>query len=153
MGMGQRSGPLGDEKQHVTKDEPRLPDEEKISYGKRFAQTEEMYSVRQMNRELEELARQDEQMGEQPGGAVKVSPELPPAPQPPVRGEPIGSLPTAAVATPPKEHLREVIEDGWRYAGMLLAGVRDVATAALKLARLPLDVATVAAQKLRPLRT
>jgi hypothetical protein len=82
---------------------------------------------------------------------TEVSPELPPPPDELVRGEPIGSLP-AATEAPPKQRVSEVLEDAQRCLAMIRGGVRDIAAATSKLARLPLEVAALAAKQLRPLR-
>ena len=83
--------------------------------------------------------------------AAAVSPELPTPPERQARGEPIGSLPAASEA-PPKTHVAEVIDEAQRHLAMLQAGFRDITAACWKLARLPLDVAVLAAKQLRPLR-
>jgi hypothetical protein len=67
------------------------------------------------------------------------------------RHSPIGALPAAAEALPPAR-FAEVLEDAQRYLGMIRSGVRDITTGAVKLARVPVDMALVAAQKFRPLR-
>lgn len=109
---------MGAGRDEMTQNEPHLPGE-KISYGDKFAYTEEM---------------------------EKFS-ELPPLP----RGGPIGSLPVGSEA-PPKTHVSEVLEDAQRHLAMIQAGVRDITAAFWRLARLPVDVAVLAAKHFRPLR-
>lgn len=141
---------MGADRDETTQYEPHLPEQEKISYGDRFAQTEEMSAVSQPNDELQELPR-SRPGAREPMRAVAVSAELPPAPERRPRGEPIGSLPVASEA-PPKTHVAEVLEDAQRHLGVLQAGLRDITAACWKLARLPIDVAVFAARQLRPLR-
>jgi hypothetical protein len=121
--------------------EPHLPDEEKISYGDRFAHTVEMYGASSRN---DEDARGST-------APIAVSPELPPPPEAMVRGEPIGSLPAISEAHP-RQHVWEVLEDAQRHLAMIQAGMRDITAGFWKLARLPIEVAVMAARQMRPLR-
>jgi hypothetical protein len=76
--------------------------------------------------------------------------ELPPTPEI-RRHSPIGALPGAA-EPPPHARWTELLGDARRYVGMIRSGARDVGTAAFKLARLPVDIALMAAHKVRPLK-
>lgn len=153
--------------EQVAKDSQNLPESAtRFSYGKRFAKTEEMYQARAMERELEELARQD--------GALEDPPQRKPAqasgktsakkkgrsPEAALqsrhqvlehvtRGAPIGSVPPSTEA-PPQSALSDVVGDAQRYWSMLRGGLKDVSTAGVKLARLPLDVMMLAVGRLRP---
>ena len=139
------------------------------------------YGLRQMNREWssQTLAREDgmldpdegtqkAEMGEpelEPRREVRegsphweersprrgqVSWDLPPSPEM-GRRNPIGALP-AAEEPLPHARLTELLGDAQRYLGMIRSGARDIATAAVKLAKLPVDIALMAAHKVRPLR-
>lgn len=144
---------LESQKGKVSKTHEELPRDEKlegekISYGKKFAQTEERYTARQMERQLEELAREDEQR--QPRREVPTFDgsrleEL-------TRGGPIGAMPTAS-EPPPRQAFSEVLGDAQRYAGMIRHALRDLTTASMRLMRLPVELAVLTAQRLRPLRS
>lgn len=149
----------------------KVADKSKISYGHKFAQTEELYAAHQMERELEELARQDGMLEDEEkeerrgsgGGAMHLGApsereekrekkpegrrleEL-------TRGAPIGALPTAS-EPPPRQGLSEVVGDAQRYAGMIRDSVKDFATATMRLLKLPVDLAVIASQRLRPARS
>lgn len=117
---------------------------EKMSYGRKFAQTEERYTARQMERQFEELAREDEALGQAPTFDGKRIEEL-------TRGAPIGSMPTAS-EPPPRQAFSEVMGDAQRYAVMARNAVRDLTTASMRLMRLPVELAVLATRRLRPLR-
>ncbi len=146
--------------------------EEKISYGKRFAKTEELYQARLMEKELEELARQDGALDG--GGAKKAASGASGAKkrqaakakkgapakmeslqsrhqvlEQVTRGAPIGAVPPAA-EPPPRAAWSDVLGDAQRYLGMLKSGWRDMGTAGYRLARLPVEVAVLAMARLRP---
>jgi hypothetical protein len=144
---------LRDNKEQVAKDEELLPGEEKISYGKRFSQTEEMYQVRQMNHELEELAKRDGMLEEPKAPSKQPQRERAAIKEATVvtGAMPIGALP-ADEEPPPRAKLSEALDDAQRYLEMIRGAVRDIATASVRLARLPVEVAAMAAHKLRPLK-
>lgn len=135
--------------------------DEKISYGKKFAKTEELYAAKQMNRELEELAREDGMLEEEAArpepkvAAAKpvIESKRPAAKRPVVedvtRGAPIGAMPVAT-EPPPRAMFSEVLDDAQRYAGMVRGGIRDITTGLFRLARLPVEVAILAANRIRP---
>ena len=104
-----------------------------------------MYGIPQVNDEPSRAAEVT-----RPHPAMTVSAELPPPPGPVVRGGPIGSLPAASEA-PPKQRVSDVFEEAQRYLAMIRDGTRDIAAASWRLARLPWEVAMVAAKQLRPL--
>ncbi len=156
--------------EQVAKDSQNLPESAtRFSYGKRFAKTEEMYQARAMERELEELARQDGALDDPPrrktaqatgaktGGKKKAGAQSPEATlqsrhqvlEHVTRGAPIGSVPPSTEA-PPQSALSDVVGDAQRYWSMLRGGLKDVSTAGVKLARLPLDVMMLAVGRLRP---
>lgn len=152
---------LGDEKEKVAKSMEEKESggghgDEKISYGRKFAQTQEHYVARQMNRELEELAKEDGALDEEKGEAKAPKP----AEKRPARSKmeelgrtaPIGAIPVAS-EPPPREAFGEVMTDALRYGAMIRSGVRDIFTASVRLARLPVELATLAAHRLRPLKT
>lgn len=78
------------------------------------------------------------------GAELPASPEI-------GRRTPIGAF-TAVVEPPPHARFAEVMGDARRYVGMIRSGARDITVGAFKLARLPVDIALVAAQKVRPLK-
>ncbi len=141
----------------------------KISYGKRFAKTEEMYQARVMEKELEELAKEDGALdvpgrSRSAGGdaaakkktAKKSELERAEALQSRhqvleqvTRGAPIGSVPPVQEA-PPRSGLADVMGDAQRYWGMLRGGLKDASTAGVRLARLPMDLMMMAVSRLRP---
>lgn len=143
----------------------------KISYGKKFAKTEELYAAHQMDKQLEELAKEDglladeaeaeleEVIDDAPDteGRMFVETRAEPQKKGPAidevtRGAPIGAMPPAT-EPPPRNGFGEVFSDAQRYVGMMRGGVRDIMTGAMRLARLPFEVAVLAAAKLRPLRS
>ena len=157
----------------------KVADKSKISYGHKFAQTEELYAAHQMERELEELARQDGMLEDEekeerrgPGGGAmhlgaaseREEKRDANAKRPAVkaaegrrledvtRGAPIGALPTAS-EPPPRQGLSEVVGDAQRYAGMIRDSVKDFTTATMRLLKLPVDLAVIASQRLRPARS
>lgn len=160
----------------VSKDmaDKKVPDDDKISYGRKFAQTEEHYIARQMNHELEELAREDgalddedekrnkrgqgaKKAAEPSGGAKKEAKSSREKPtkmkmEDVGRTSPIGAMP-AATEPPPREAFGELMTDAARYSGMIRDAMRDIFTAGMRLARLPVEVAIIAAARIRPLRT
>jgi len=125
------------------------PGGEKISYGKKFAKTEEMYAARRMNEELEELARKDgaldeEEQGEERGPVRQAIEDV-------TRGSPIGSLPTSS-EPPPRDRFSELADDAQRYTAMIREAVKDITTAGFRLARLPVEAAILAARRFGPVR-
>lgn len=169
----------GKHKEEVAKQGHDVPPSEgdKISYGKKFAQTEELYAAHQMERQLEELAKKDgmladeaesdlEEQAEGPEASEgrmflenreakpakkKAEPRKGAAIEDVTRGAPIGATPTMS-EPPPRGGFGEVLGDAQRYVGMMRGGVRDIWTATMRLARLPIEVAMIAAAKIRPQR-
>jgi hypothetical protein len=108
--------------------------EEKLTYGKRFAQTEERYEAHRMEKELEELA-------ERPVEARRES----------KRGTPIGALPMAT-EPPPRDRFSALTDDAERHARLIRDSVRDIGRASYRLARLPFEAMLLAARRFRPAR-
>jgi hypothetical protein len=151
---------LGDMKEAVAKDQAdkrkEAGDTEKISYGKKFAKTEQMYQARRMSEELEELARQDgalddEQQAQAPGPAAAKG-QVRSAMEDLTRGAPIGALPQAS-ERPPPDRFSELLDDAQRYTRVIREALADISTAGLRLARLPIEAAILAARRFGPLRT
>jgi len=113
-------------------------------YGRRFAETEEMAHVRQMNAQLEELAGVSE-----PKLSAPREPEprvQPPAPAAQPRwSAPIGTLPAAP---PEPEGLRDLLDFGARQLRLIGHCVVDGVGAGFRLAILPLQAAKLTAHKL-----
>jgi hypothetical protein len=128
-------------------------------YGRRFAETEEMAHVRQMNAQFEELAGV---------AAPKLSTSREPErPEPRARprsvvsavpgsmGAPIGAFPVSAAAraavpeAPPEpEGLRDLFGAGARQIHLIRHCVVDGVSAGFRLAMLPLQAARLTARKL-----
>lgn len=133
--------------------------EEKISYGRKFAQTQEHYVARQMNRELEELAKEEGALDEEPEKKPEAKAKKAPVEKKAARSKmeelgrtaPIGAIPVTS-EPPPNEGFGELVTEAMRYGGMIRSAVRDIFTASVKLARLPMEVASLAAHRIRPLR-
>lgn len=117
-------------------------------YGKRFAETEDLSHARQMNRQLEELARESEPKISRPRQPERSrrGPERDGRPGEPGRGAPIGAIPAGA-AQPARDTLRDLVDRGQRHFQLLRHSVRDGAAAGLRLVSLPLDVAKLAARR------
>ncbi|MCP3101771.1 hypothetical protein LZ198_23110 [Myxococcus sp. K15C18031901] len=140
---------------------PPAAREEGVHYGKPFSETEEYYQARQMEAELEELARPEPDRkfahGPAPGGsrptrkADKVERRARPAPAPVVGGTtPIGALPPTR-EQPPRGRLPDLIDEAGRQLQTLRGGLGDAAKAMARLATLPLEVVRLAARRLNPL--
>ncbi|HYV43314.1 MAG TPA: hypothetical protein VFA20_00575 [Myxococcaceae bacterium] len=116
-------------------------------YGRRFAETEEMGHVRQMNAQLEELAGVAE-----PKLSIPREPEPPRVrPRPPMpaarphQGAPIGALPPAR---PEPEDLRDLLDAGARQLRLIRHCVVDGVGAGFRLAALPFQAAMLTAHRL-----
>lgn len=132
-----------------------LPGEERLSYGKKFAQTEELAIAHQMNAQLEELAglREDASpkmsRSRKPAARAEASSQALPEEMPPRNGAPIGALPPPQLRMP-AGLLRDVWADAGRYLRMLQEAARDARTATIQLLRLPLEAAQIAARRVLP---
>jgi hypothetical protein len=104
-----------------------------LSYGRRFAETGELYQAHRMERELEALARQDDTR---------------PAFRPP-RGAPIGALPVAAEA-PRRDRIAELADEAQQNTRMIGESLRDIFRALARIARLPIEAALIASRRFRP---
>lgn len=130
-------------------------------YGRRFAETEEMAHVRQMNAQLEELAGVATPKLSTPREPEPAEPR--PRPQPRVTaarqhpGAPIGALPIATAtsvrtALPQPEGLRDLLGAGARHLRLIRHCVTDGVSAGFRLAALPFQAAKLTARKLSPRR-
>ena len=125
-------------------------------YGHRFAETEEMAHVRQMNAQLEELAGVAQpklSTPREPERAEVRAPSRRPAPARPIA--PIGALPIALAAAPraappQPESLRDLLDAGARHLRLLRHCVTDGVAASFRLAVLPLRAAKLTARQLDP---
>lgn len=139
-----------DEKAKYTESKPATG-EAKIHYGHAHAQTEELLVARQMNVQLEELAGlKDEKAAPAKQAATA---ELPEAPELP-KSAPIGALPVTEepAATLPEGLLAELRDVTLNKLRLAQTAARDMVSATLDLARLPAELAMVAARHLRPTR-
>lgn len=105
----------------------------KISYGKKFAETEELYQAHVMEAQLEELA-----------GVTKeeASPRMSRgADADPIdrmrKSAPIGAMPTAELG---KKKLRDFWSDGMRHVQLFREGTRDILNAASFFLHMPRDM-------------
>ncbi|MDQ3264691.1 MAG: hypothetical protein M3Y59_13655 [Myxococcota bacterium] len=133
--------------EQYTEAAPVIHGETKIHYGKKFSQTEELFQARRMNHQLEELAGiTDEDEAQPPASA-----ELPEAPQV-HKSSPIGALPPTEEATTllPETLLHELRDTTALNLRQLRSAARDLWSASFRLATLPLEVARLAARRLRP---
>lgn len=128
---------------------------EKIQYGHAHAQTEELLIARQMNAQLEELAGLKEAPKQAPkqAAAPAAAAELPEAPELP-RSAPIGALPLTdepATALPQGlwADLSELATTRLRHAR---TAAEELIAATVDLAKLPAQLAAVAARHLLPSR-
>lgn len=105
-------------------------------YGRSHAETEEMFQVRAMNAQLEALAG--------------LSPNAPVKPTAAHRGQPIGALP---VSEEPRMLSRgaprDVLDEALRQFRALQSGLRDATRATGRLLSLPMEVARLAARRMR----
>ncbi len=115
--------------------ESRYTDKQ-VHYGRNHAETEEMFQVRAMNAQLEALA-----------GLSANAPLKPTATQ---RGQPIGALPMAeAPSVSQSGALRDVMDEALRQFRAVQSGLEDATRATSRLLSLPMEVARLAAQRLR----
>jgi hypothetical protein len=108
---------------------------EGIHYGRSHAETEEMFQVRAMNAQLEALAG--------------LSPNAPVKPTASNRGQPIGALPVAEEPLLSRGALGDMVDEALRQLRVVQTSLRDVSKATGRLLSLPLEVARLAAQRLR----
>ncbi|MCE9666923.1 hypothetical protein LY474_03770 [Myxococcus stipitatus] len=134
--------------------------EEGIRYGKPFAETEEYYHARQMEAELEELARPEPDRKFSHGASAdaarrssrKADKVERRAHAAPVIGgtSPIGALPPTR-EQPPRGRLPDLIDEAGRQLQTLRGGLGDAARAVARLASLPFEVVRLAARRFNPL--
>lgn len=126
---------------------------EGIHYGKSFAETEDILHARQMEAQLEELARPEPDgkfsHGRPAPAPAKKRKAAAPAP---VIGStaPIGALPPTR-EQPPRGRLPDLIDEAGRQLQALQSGLGDAAKAVTRLASLPLEVVRLAARRLLPI--
>jgi hypothetical protein len=65
------------------------------------------------------------------------------------RGAPIGALPTAGEA-PRLERISELADEAQQNTRMIGESLRDILKALVRIARLPVEAALIAARRLRP---
>lgn len=133
--------------------------DEGIHYGRSHAETIDRLQARQMAAQLEDLAGVEEAPkrsearkkanGRAKVHAVRAAPSGDQAPAQQTKSQPIGALPET-----PDKHPRglfsELIDDGRKYAEMLVGSVRDFRTATGHLIRLPVEAASLVARRLQP---
>ena len=107
-----------------------------LHYGKKFAQTEELYQAHAMEAQLEELAGVAK---EKTTKAPKMSrsPDADPIDRM-RKSAPIGAMPTAEL--PGKKKLKDFWADGVRHVQLLKEGTRDILHAASFLIHMPSDI-------------
>ncbi|HVE81372.1 MAG TPA: hypothetical protein VND93_00935 [Myxococcales bacterium] len=132
-------GRPGEEKAHIS-GKAGVRGDGRPRYGKRFAETEELSYVKQMNQQLEELAGMEK---------PKISrPREPERPEAPIhRGPVIGAVP-AATEVPPSETLLAIWGEGQRYLRLLRHCVRDGVSAGYRLAALPWHATRLMARRM-----
>lgn len=138
-----------DEKEKYTEAKASVG-EAKIHYGHAHAETEQLLAAKRMNAQLEELAGiKDEPAAE----ARTAKADLPEAPELP-KSAPIGALPVTEepATTLPQGLLAELSELTTAKLRHARAAVGELVSATVDLARLPAELAMVAARHLRPTR-
>ncbi len=121
--------------------------EPKIHYGKAHAQTEELASARRRHAKLEELAEHDarEARAKEASAEARVL-EI----RSGKRGIPIGALPTPDESPlSPDASLRDLLDAALGQARLVRLAARDLIRASFRLAALPLQLAEIAARRLR----
>lgn len=128
----------------VSEGNSRPPPTDKIHYGKKFAQTQELMAAHQMEKQLEELA----------GIEPETETMKPARPQPIQKEEkraktaPIGALPTEAPPEP--SGLRDVFDEALHQISRARSAVADLGQVGWRLITLPMRMAKVAAQRFVP---
>ncbi|RKH19502.1 hypothetical protein D7Y13_04930 [Corallococcus praedator] len=127
-----------------------VDDAEGLHYGKSHAQTEEILMARKMALQLEELARPEADAKfshAQPARAKRAK-----AAAAPVIGTtaPIGALPTTKEQLSSQGQLTDLVDEARRQLKAIQTGVSDVASAAQRLATLPLEAVRLAARRIIP---
>jgi hypothetical protein len=118
--------------------------DEGIHYGRNHAETEELLTVRTMNAQLEALAGLQPE-APRPNTQARMAPTMVPGPG---RGQPIGALPVPEEPLP-RNALKDVVDEARRHLRALQVGIQDVTQATGRLLSLPMEVARLAAQRLR----
>ncbi|WP_426751017.1 hypothetical protein [Myxococcus sp. Y35] len=130
---------------------------EGVHYGKRFAETEELYVAHQMEAQLEELARPEPDAkfshgpgftGPKPGARTAKKREAAPV----VGGTtPIGALPPTREQPPQRARMPEIRDEAQHQLQALRGGLGDAIKAVSRLIRLPVTVVRMAAGRILPL--
>ena len=115
-----------------------------VHYGKKFAQTEQLYQAHEMEHQLEELVRRDtgEELAVPAVAKPSLEPSTPARPLPP-----IGAIPPQTSA-PGLASLKDVLADATRELRALEGAVRDFSGAATRLLKLPLTAAKLTVARL-----
>lgn len=131
-----RPMPRRGKKKTSARDAKPAPEVEKtdIHYGKKFAQTEELYQAHVMEAQLEELAGLTR---DEPRMSRSAEPEADPIDQM-RKSAPIGGMPTAEL--PGRKHLKDFLGDGMRHVQLLRHGMMDVLNAATFFVGMPRDM-------------
>ncbi|MFP2961464.1 hypothetical protein ACLEPN_27560 [Myxococcus sp. 1LA] len=128
---------------------------EGVHYGKRFAETEELYIAHQMEAQLEELARPEPDAKFSHGSnftPAKGSKRAPRKEAAPSMGAttPIGALPPTR-EQPPRGRLPEIRDEAEHQIQALRGGLGDAVKAVSRLLMLPVSVVRMAAGRILPL--
>ncbi|MCP3141128.1 hypothetical protein [Pyxidicoccus xibeiensis] len=152
----EKRGLRGQDKKRVAQSRPHpegVENDGGIHYGKRFAQTEELYTAHQMAAQLEELARPepDAKFSHGPEFKAPKAKKSKRAAQPvatPVIGgtAPIGALPPTR-EPPPRGRLMDLVDEAQRQLQAIQGGLGDAAKAVSRLASLPVEVVRLAARR------
>lgn len=142
------------DKEHLAQSRahPEEAGREGVHYGRSFSETEELFHARQMEAQLEELARESpDRKFSRGGSAMKRG----------ARGKerrghavmrgtlPIGALPPTR-EQPPRGRIPDLIDEAGRQFQTLRGGLGDVAKAMARLASLPVEVVRLAVRRFSP---
>jgi len=147
----QVTGVRAAEKQGVTQQEDLPESATKIHYGKKHAQTEELFHAHQMEKQLEELAGVDRMPPKRAETQARTeAPQAEPQREPQInRGTPIGALPEPQ--EPPQQgFFREIYDDAGRHLRVVRMAAKDISRASWRLLTLPVEAAKLAARRFRP---
>ncbi|WP_342381136.1 hypothetical protein NVS55_15805 [Myxococcus stipitatus] len=126
--------------------------EEGVHYGRSFSETEELFHARQMEAQLEELARESPDAKFSRGGsaAKRGGRGKERKGHPVLRGTlPIGALPPTR-EQPPRGRLPDLLDEAGRHLQTMRGGLGDVAKAMARLASLPIEVVRLAVRRFSP---
>ncbi|GHG73641.1 hypothetical protein [Comamonas sp. JC664] len=129
---------------------------EGVHYGKRFAETEELYIAHQMEAQLEELARPepDAKFSHGPSftGPKRRTKRAAKKAETPAVGatSPIGALPPTR-EQPPRARMAEIRDEAGHQVQALRGGLGDAVKAVSRLILLPVTIVRMAAGRILPL--